>query len=555
MPRQISLASPKARGSAVSAHRLFQLFPWVWLIAAYLGTMLVMCLCCRGYVDSDMASEMVLADLLNREGGLMSTNWWYSTELRVFCLQLFMRPGLLLFPHDWYAARMFGQALLMLCILLAYLYLGHGLGLRGCGVWGAAALMCPFGTWYFWYGPFGGYYFPHALWIMLSFGAMLHLVRPASPVRRVLQVLLLLFSCAASGLNGIKGLMGFYLPVVLAAAIAVFLQLNRVPRKSSFSAARLLLLSAVSLVIAGVGYWINSAILSQTHQFSNYNDRPWNMLDFGTMLNKWADFLSLFGYPTDSMMRNGVPLFSLTGILGALGLLTAGAIVFSLFRLLLRWRELRILPLFAVLLFACILGVQGVIFSCTGDPGGVNASYWLTVVPFAFPILQIEGETEHFHLPSARRIAAAAFCVCIVGASIGTVLHFWEAPLRANPKEKAVSDFLTEAGYTQGYATFWNGNVLTEWSSGQLEVWIVADFGAPAAEKWLQKTEHTTLPEGEVFLVSTLDELSRMGLEELPQYARVVYTDENGFIAMVFSDTDKMTSLVHTVNALTEPEE
>ena len=33
----------------------------------------------RPYLDSDMSSEMVLANLLNQEGGLLSANWWYST--------------------------------------------------------------------------------------------------------------------------------------------------------------------------------------------------------------------------------------------------------------------------------------------------------------------------------------------------------------------------------------------------------------------------------------------------------------------------------------------
>lgn len=160
--------------------QFFRLFPWCWLVAAYVITVSVLCLRGRGYIDSDMASEMVLADLLNREGGLLSTNWWYSTELRVLCLQPFYRVGLLLFPHDWYAARMTGQALCMLALIAAYLYVGHGLRLKNCGAWGAAALACPFGVWYLWYGPFGGFYLPHMIWVLLSFGAMLHLVRAAA---------------------------------------------------------------------------------------------------------------------------------------------------------------------------------------------------------------------------------------------------------------------------------------------------------------------------------------------------------------------------------------
>ena len=137
-----------------------KIFPWVWMIAAYCITFAVLALYGRPYIDSDMSSEMILADLLNQEGGLLSTNWWYSTELRVVYLQLFYRIGLIIFPQNWYAARVLGQALVMAVLLATFLYVGHGLKLKGNGIWGAAALACPFGVWYFWYGAFGGAYLP-----------------------------------------------------------------------------------------------------------------------------------------------------------------------------------------------------------------------------------------------------------------------------------------------------------------------------------------------------------------------------------------------------------
>lgn len=40
-------------------------------------------------VDSDLASEMILSDLLNKEGSIISHNWFYSTELKVVNLQWF----------------------------------------------------------------------------------------------------------------------------------------------------------------------------------------------------------------------------------------------------------------------------------------------------------------------------------------------------------------------------------------------------------------------------------------------------------------------------------
>ena len=55
----------------------------------------------KAYLDSDMASEMVLAKQLNTEGVLLSKNWYYSTELRIFGNAQLLRIFLLLFPNNW----------------------------------------------------------------------------------------------------------------------------------------------------------------------------------------------------------------------------------------------------------------------------------------------------------------------------------------------------------------------------------------------------------------------------------------------------------------------
>lgn len=54
---------------------------WLCLCAALLISICFIALKGRKYLDSDMASEMILANLLNQEGGVLSKNWFYSTEL------------------------------------------------------------------------------------------------------------------------------------------------------------------------------------------------------------------------------------------------------------------------------------------------------------------------------------------------------------------------------------------------------------------------------------------------------------------------------------------
>ena len=70
-----------------------------------------------------MASEMVLADLLNKEGKIISTNWYYSTEIRIIGQFLFYKPLLKLFPYNWYLVRTLTQSVLTLLTGISYLYL------------------------------------------------------------------------------------------------------------------------------------------------------------------------------------------------------------------------------------------------------------------------------------------------------------------------------------------------------------------------------------------------------------------------------------------------
>lgn len=539
------------------AAKFFAVFPWVWLAAGYCVTMLVLCLYGRACIDSDIAGDMMLADLLNREGGLLSAGWWYSSELRVVYLQLIYRLALLVFPQDWYAAQMLGQAVWLLLLIVSYLYAADGLGLKNRGVWGAAALACPFGTWYLWYGPFAGAYLPHMILVLLSFGAILHLLRPAAPVRRLWQWLLLLGSALSSGLNGVKGLMGFYLPMAAAVVAAVVLQWYQEPDRAPRRELRLLAFSCVAAASAGAGYVLYSKVLADIYSFENYNGRSWSGLDLSALLTQWGEFLSLFGYPTDSALKTPTRMFSLGGILGAFGILTAGAIVVSLLRLLWRWRTLSPVQRIAPLLLTSVCMVQGLIFACTEDVAPIDARYWLTVVPFVFPVLQLEGETESFRPPAMRRVAALGFCLCITATSVASVSQFFADGLRVNPHLKTVCDWLVDQGYTQGYATFWNGNVLTEWSSGQIEMWVVGDFTSLDLSQGLQEMSHQQPPEGKVFLITTRQELEILGLSELEDLSAVVYADQQEtppspfghYLVMEYSDTGAMQAAVAAARA------
>lgn len=65
------------------------------------------------YLDSDMASELVLAQHLVKEGTLISRTWRYSTEVRILNTQLVFTPLMKLFGDNWRLVRTLGCMILL----------------------------------------------------------------------------------------------------------------------------------------------------------------------------------------------------------------------------------------------------------------------------------------------------------------------------------------------------------------------------------------------------------------------------------------------------------
>ena len=62
-------------------------------------------------LDSDACAEMVLAHHLHENGGFLSRDWFYSTEIRAVYTQLIFAPLFSLF-QDWHMVRFVGTMIL-----------------------------------------------------------------------------------------------------------------------------------------------------------------------------------------------------------------------------------------------------------------------------------------------------------------------------------------------------------------------------------------------------------------------------------------------------------
>lgn len=91
--------------------------------------MLLNLLCFHIYntINSDMPSELVLANqLAHGDGGILSDNWYYSTELRVVNTQL-ISAFIFRFTENWQLVRVLTAVILYLICGCAIAFLGKSL--------------------------------------------------------------------------------------------------------------------------------------------------------------------------------------------------------------------------------------------------------------------------------------------------------------------------------------------------------------------------------------------------------------------------------------------
>ena len=119
-------------------------------------------------LDSDMSSEMILGQLLARNNGILSDQWYYSTELRVLNTQLIYALFFRL-SSNWHFVRM-ASTLVLWCVLIAsYGVLCRVMGCKKSFGVTALLLAAPVSESYFRFVLAGVYYVPH---LAIAFAAL-----------------------------------------------------------------------------------------------------------------------------------------------------------------------------------------------------------------------------------------------------------------------------------------------------------------------------------------------------------------------------------------------
>ena len=96
--------------------KAFVIFGKVMLVAVVILNAWLTYKCYFNFLRSDDSSELVMSRLLSKEGGILSGNWYYSTELEILNTQL-VYSLLFHFTSDFKFVRIAGQIILTILFL------------------------------------------------------------------------------------------------------------------------------------------------------------------------------------------------------------------------------------------------------------------------------------------------------------------------------------------------------------------------------------------------------------------------------------------------------
>ncbi|HIU15099.1 MAG TPA: hypothetical protein IAC49_01495 [Candidatus Ventricola intestinavium] len=244
--------------------------PWLLLAAAYAAS--VGFFACYGMhnLDADMSSEMIYADLLNREGRLLTDSWYYSSELRTVSPVPLYQLGLLLFD-SWHAARVFGTALMLAGILASFLFFARRAKMGEAGVYMAAVLAMPFSEVYAYVGFLNGGYSVYLMLVFVLLGLVLGL---ADTTRRLPALALIALLSFWGGTGGVRMMLFLAVPLAAAYALEAFDAMRRHERLKDAMPARLrwpLTGAMVAAAMTALGYLLNDRLLSGLYDYVQYD--------------------------------------------------------------------------------------------------------------------------------------------------------------------------------------------------------------------------------------------------------------------------------------------
>ena len=480
-------------------------------------------------LDSDMASEMVLGKLLSQENGIMSKNWFYSTEIRVLNTQL-LYSFFFHFTDNWHYVRLLSDIVLHGILSASTIYLCRK---AGCGKYGfmtASCVILAMSPSWFWIMIMGCYYVPHVAISFLTLSLLFMYTDADGKKKRWILIAISFVISFVAGLGGIRQLVITYLPLFLTVVLLCGISVFKEGYTKSAASQRFLLLpvSGISLLAGGIGFVINNRILSKIYHFRSWNSLRFALPNFDQLRSVMSDILITLGFTTGELSFKNLLCNCACAVIVILSVwsirvgLQKGAS-----------KYLRIMTVF----FLCNLAVFFALYTVTDMPYTIRYNYPVLVLIFPLIALAIH-EANLGMLPRASRQVIAFM---LIGSVLVRGGYMYRDLMQINRTGELnqIADFIQDSDYKNGYASFWNANVMTELTNGEVTMYswtATSDDGTSFNSvsdiddlyEWLQACDHLeTPPQGKVFALYRKNEAEHCNWKQGLLHSDVIFETAN----------------------------
>lgn len=506
------------------------------------------------WLDSDMAAEMIFSKLLSDEGKwIATTDWYYSTEFRVLYTQIVM--GLLhRVCSDWHVIRVITNLVFYGLMLESFCFVCKPLEIQRRKVYLCAlALFVPVSEAVMTHLQMGNTYMSHVILCFWTFGLFLRLSDTRCKGRRwggyaVCYGVL----CVILGISGVRYMLDILVPCALTAFLywwngQIFQTFRKEPSLERFFCclktirARYLYTAAAGAVMGCIGYLINMISISKKYQFQTYDTTNFIKVygNDGVFLervqNVIGQLLQMFGYIFDK------------SFLSLRGLVTMTAFVMIAVLAFVWWKSMQRAKIQQnveqengletnrniTIWFAGIsLALHLFVFIFTTST--MVDRYFIPIAIFFLLVLAIYMEREA--LVFDRVAVCLILGACLSLAGVKTYFSFLTNDKNASRYE--VAAYLIEEGYTFGYASYWNSNIMTELSDGALEMANLWSLESLGDFKWSSKMSSYEAKEGKVFLIAGTDEIEALDQHGMLEQQQVIFENED-YIVLHFEDQEQ----------------
>ncbi len=478
-------------------------------------------------IESDSASDIFYAYILSQENSLISKNWFFSTQLRLFDNELLFALLFKCFPEiTWWQVEVLGTILMNGIMGCASVFLAYQLGFGCHSLWMFGLSLLPYGESQMYYTLMHGCgYYGYAItqvYIILGIYFAIINAKKKHNFNYILLILLFLTFSFIIGMQGIRLIENLYMPLILGSTIycCVYRRNTEYANDSqkNYINCKIFWISALGTSMALGGYFVNKLFLSRKFTWGNIDDLIWKEFDLQAFAIMIRETLSNLGYTKE------VNLFSL----GSLSNIASIIIIIFITTIIiynLRKKENYSFKILLILFFLCALGIHFFIYTFLIIE--YKPRYML---PFFMILPHIMFSTilkaEKKGMP--KKILLAGGIIGIICLNTGYQTHIFgnHGGIENPDKQREMVTFLLENDFRYGFSTFKYTNSSVQHSNGKLQICPLVSLNTFEKTKWLCTTEQIDLSWSEkTFLIISEEQLSSENVMSWNKADRIIWHD------------------------------